>query len=93
MTALTIWTRGFWKATGERAIKTFAQTAASVLVVAGVTGVLDADWQGVASAAALAAVISLLTSVAGNAATETGPSFVDAEQVVPTLPQPEGEDL
>lgn len=82
---MSIFTRAFWAATGERAIKTFAQTAASVLVVAGVSGVLDADWKGVVSAAGLAAVISLLTSVAGNVATGTGPSFIDSEQIVPAV--------
>lgn len=82
---MPLFTRAFWAATGERAIRTFAQTAASVLVIAGVSGVLDADWKGVLSASGLAAVISLLMSVAGNAATKTGPSFTDAEQVVPAV--------
>lgn len=79
----SIFTRAFWSATGERAVKTLAQTAASVLITAGVSGALDADWKGVASASALAAIISVLTSVAGNAVTKTGPSFGNAEQVVP----------
>lgn len=81
----SIFTGAFWKATAERAIKTFAQTAAAILTVAGVSGVLDADWEGVLSAAGLAAVLSVLLSVAGNAATKTGPSFTDSEQVVPPV--------
>lgn len=53
----------WWKAAGIRAIKTFAQTAAATI---GMSVVLsDADWQMVLSTAALAAILSLLTSVAG----------------------------
>lgn len=53
-------------AAGIRALKTFAQAA---LVVIGlgepITGLLEVSWAGVFSIAALAAVVSLLTSVAG----------------------------
>ena len=63
----------FWKGAGERAIKTFLQTFVAV-IVAGVgaeaigvsAGLLDADWLTALSVAALAAVLSLATSV-GNA--------------------------
>lgn len=79
---MSIWTRAFWAATGERAIKTFAQTAVAVLVVGNVTGVLEADWAGVGSSALLAALISVLTSVGSNAATQDGPSLTHDEQVV-----------
>ncbi|MGW4240899.1 holin [Nocardia sp. NPDC004722] len=49
---------------GKRAVKTFAQSLAGSLVV--FTGVLDADWTASVSAAGLAALISLLTNVAGD---------------------------
>ena len=53
----------WWKAAGIRAIKTLAQTAIATI---GTSYVLaDVDWKIVASASALAAVLSLLTSVAG----------------------------
>ena len=52
------------KAAGTRALKTAAQTAVSLLGV-GCIGVLDTDWVAVASASAMAAILSLLTSVAG----------------------------
>ena len=51
------------KAAGIRAIKTFAQTAASLITVGAL--VSEVQWGMVLSAAAVAAVYSLLTSVAG----------------------------
>lgn len=53
----------WFKAAAVRAIKTVAQTAVATI---GTTAVLaDVDWMMVASASALAGVLSLLTSLAG----------------------------
>ena len=48
---------------GIRALKTFAQTAASLVTVGAM--VSEIDWKLVLSSAAVAAVYSLLTSIAG----------------------------
>lgn len=53
----------WFKCAGIRAIKTIAQTAIATIGTAAVLG--DVNWVMVASAAALAGVLSLLTSVAG----------------------------
>lgn len=51
------------KAAGIRALKTVCQTAVALI---GTTLVIsDVDWVTVASASALAGILSLLTSVAG----------------------------
>ena len=52
------------KASGIRALKTVAQTAVGMLT-GNLVGVLEVDWLGVASVAAMAGIVSLLTSVAG----------------------------
>lgn len=56
-------TKKWLKAAGSRAIKTVAQTAVATIGTATVLG--GVDWVMVASASALAGVLSLLTSVAG----------------------------
>ena len=53
----------WWKGAGIRAIKTVAQTAVATI---GTSALLnEVNWIAVASASALAGVLSLLTSVAG----------------------------
>ena len=73
---MTIFTKAFWAAAGERAVKTFAQAAIAV-ITANATGLLNLDYLGVASVAGLAALVSLLTSVASDAITKSGPSLAN----------------
>jgi hypothetical protein len=56
-------TKKWIKAAGVRAVKTVAQTAVATIGTAVALGAVD--WLMVASASALAGVLSLLTSVAG----------------------------
>ena len=53
----------WWKAAGIRAIKTVAQTAVATIGTS--VALAEVNWVLVASATALAGLLSLLTSVAG----------------------------
>lgn len=53
----------WWRAAGIRAVKTVAQTAIATIGTGAVLS--DVDWLAVASASALAGVLSLLFSVKG----------------------------
>ena len=73
-----MFTLAFWKAAAERAVKTFAQSLAALLVADG-TDILSTDWGGRLSVAGMAAVVSVLTSVASSQIGGPGPSVTDAE--------------
>lgn len=68
-------TRAFWRATGERCVRTFAQALLAVLGAES-AGLLDADWPGALSAAGMAAVLALVTAVATSSGTE-GPGVLE----------------
>ena len=57
-------TKEFWKAALIRAIKTFAQ-AMVAQIGAGSVGIVTFDWAGALSVSAMAAVLSIFTSLAG----------------------------
>ena len=83
-----MWNKTFWKAVVERALKTFAQAAGALLLAAG-TGLLDTDWVGVASASGMAALLSVLTSIATAAMTDGTPSLGSVEEIAPTEVEPD----
>ena len=56
--------KNFWKAAAIRAIKTFAQ-AMVAQIGAGSVGIVQFDWIGALSVSAMAAVLSIFTSLAG----------------------------
>lgn len=56
-------TKKWFHAAGVRAIKTIAQTAIATIGTAAALG--NVDWIMVASASALAGILSILTSIAG----------------------------
>lgn len=58
-----VFTKEWLKAAAVRAIKTVAQTAVATIGTAVVLG--EVDWLMVGSAALLAGILSLLTSIAG----------------------------
>ncbi len=76
-----IWTVAFWQGAGERAIKTFAQALVGAFG-ANAVGIMDVDWQGALSLAALVTLASILTSI-GNADFVTGkaPEVRDPEVI------------
>jgi hypothetical protein len=59
----TDWKR-FWAAASIRAVRTLAQTAAATVGTCAILS--EVDWGVVASASVLAALLSLLTSVAAG---------------------------
>jgi hypothetical protein len=55
----------FWKATAERAVKSFAQSLLAILS-AGSLRLLDVDWVTCLSTAGMATVLSVLSSIASS---------------------------
>jgi len=78
---MTIWTKKFWKAAAERAVKTAAQSALLVIGADQVNAVA-VDWAEVGGFAAGGLVLSLLFSLASDAlGPGAGPSATGAEVV------------
>ena len=62
--------KAFWVATGERAVKTFAQVAAASFGVG--TGLYSWDWQASLSVSGAAGILSILTSIGTATISSTG---------------------
>lgn len=78
------------QAAAIRAIKTFAQTAVSMLTVG--QAFIEVNWQNVVSIAGVAAVISILTSIAGIGEANNGLSPLSAPATI-EIEEVDDEDL
>jgi hypothetical protein len=56
--------KAFWESAIERAVKTFAQTALALLGTSQVVSAIDVNWGEIGGVAVLAAILSVLTSIA-----------------------------
>lgn len=86
-------TGAFWKATGERAVKTFLQAYFGLWLAGDVVlNVFEMDWTGDALGISLGAtVLSLATSVLSASAGNVGPSLVNEKLTEPTVPDTYGD--
>lgn len=71
-----MWTFAFWKASTERAVRTFAQATGAALLAGG-TGLLDVPWEQSLSVGGLAALLSLLTSIGASEVGAEGPGITE----------------
>jgi Putative lactococcus lactis phage r1t holin len=72
-----VWTGAFWKAATERAVRTIAHTLIALLATGDDVGlnIVTVNWAGALSAAAIAAVLSVMTSLAASGVGNPGPSL------------------
>jgi hypothetical protein len=95
MSVQTLFSRAFFIATGERAIRSFAASLASLLTASG-AGILDTDWGEKFSVAGMAALVTVLLAISGGTFGKgEGPSFTGEERLTPgerrarvTIPAP-----
>lgn len=71
-----MYTKTFWHATFERAVRTAAQTLVATLAL-DTTGVLDVNWAGGLSLAASAALLAVLTAVGAAPLGPDGPGLTE----------------
>ncbi|RCH70801.1 holin [Streptomyces sp. SDr-06] len=72
-----MFTAAFWKATAERAVRTFAQALAAVLT-AGATNLLDVHWTAAFATAGMAAVLAVLMAVGTSQLGQPGPGLTES---------------
>lgn len=81
---MDMFNRKFLEATLERSLKTFCQTLVAVLVAAGTTTVAGVEWKESIGTAVLAAILSVLTSIASSGSGgDPGPSAAGIERLEP----------
>jgi hypothetical protein len=84
----TIFTLAFWKAAGERAIKSAVQGAVTAGIGAAGFDAIHADWQTIGGASLSMAILSIATSLLSDVTTGEGPSLTNSETLAD---QPSGE--
>lgn len=77
----------FWRLAFERAFKTFAQTLVALFSAGGI-GLLNAPWLTAVSAAGMAAVLSVLTSMASEPWGARGTPSLLQPMLTPGQPAP-----
>ena len=82
-----MFTQTFWKSAIERAIRTFCQT---LVAVAGASQFdwMSADWQTLVATSAVAAGLSVLTSVAGVNVGDKGSTSLTIAEIPKTVNNP-----
>ncbi|MEN8654264.1 holin [Streptomyces sp. 21So2-11] len=79
-----MFTAAFWKATGERALRTFAQALVAVLT-AGATNLIDVNWLAAVSTAGLATLLAVFTAIgASGVGGGHGPGLTETTDRAPT---------
>jgi hypothetical protein len=71
-----MFTAAFWRATAERAVRTFAQSLAAVLV-AGATSLIEVDWRAAFATAGLATLLAVLTAIGASGVGREGPGITE----------------
>lgn len=79
-----MYTTAYWKKLAERAVLTFSSTLGGLLTAGGF-GLLDAPWQQSLSASGMAALIAVLVSVGGGAATSSNEPALTSEETEKTV--------
>ena len=77
----SIWTKDFWKAAAERAVRVFAWATGAALG-GGALNMAEVPWLSAVQMGGMAALLSLLASLAVNQVTGDGPALTRSETVV-----------
>jgi hypothetical protein len=85
---MTLTSGPFWKATAERAVRTFAQGTLGAVSADGL-GLLDVDWGDAFGIGGLAAALAVLTAIATSGGTD-GPGITESVARPGTLTLPSG---
>ena len=76
-----MFTKAFWKATGERVAATMAQAALALVTADGVFNILEVDLRQAATVVGSAGVLALVKALAASRVGGRGPSLTDAEKL------------